>query len=104
MLPTDGGYAEIVSRNSGQCLSVFGNSTSARTRLVQYPCFGGTDQQRYYTGGSGNLAGTTGKLWSRGSAMVADVAGASADAGDKIEQWPSNGGSNQYFTFTNAIG
>ena len=80
MLHTDGGYAEIVSRNSGQCLSVFGNSTSARTRLVQYPCFGGTDQQRYYTGGSGNLAGTTGKLWSRSSAMVADVAGASADA------------------------
>ena len=68
MLPTDGGYAEIVSRNSGQCLSVFGNSTSARRRLVQYPCFGGADQQWYYTGGSGNLAGTTGKLWSRSSA------------------------------------
>ena len=104
VLPTDGGDAEIVSRNSGQCLSVFGNSTSAGMRLVQYPGFGGVDQQWYYTGGSGNLAGTTGKLWSRSSAMVADVAGASADAGATIDQWPSNGGSNQYFTFTNAIG
>ena len=103
VLPTDGGYAEIVNRNSGQCLSIYGNSAGPAP-LVQYPCFGGANQQWYYTGGTSNLGGTTGKLWSRSNGLVADVAGESASPGAWIDVWYSTGHNNQYFTFTNAIG
>jgi len=103
VLPTDSGYAEIVNRNSGQCLSIYGNSAGPAP-LVQYPCFGGANQQWYYTGGTSNLGGTTGKLWSRSNGLVADVAGESASPGAWIDVWYSTGHNNQYFTFTNAIG
>ena len=103
VLPTDSGYAEIVNRNSGQCLSIYGNSAGPAP-LVQYPCFGGANQQWYYTGGTANLGGTTGKLWSRSTGLVADVAGESASRGAWIDVWYSTGHNNQSFTFTRAIG
>ena len=103
VLPTDSGYAEIVNRNSGQCLSIYGNSAGPAP-LVQYPCFGGGNQQWYYTSGTSNLGGSTGTLWSRSTGLVADVAGESSSAGAWIDQWYSTGHNNQSFTFTNAIG
>ena len=81
-----------------------GGSTSAGASLVQYPCIGQNNQQWYFTGGTANLGGQSGQLWSRSSYLLADVAGASSDAGATIDQWNWNGGNNQNWTFTNAIG
>lgn len=103
VLPTDSSYAEIVNRNSGQCLSIYGNSPGPAP-LVQYPCFGGANQQWSYTGGTANLGGPTGKLWSRSNGLIVDVAGESASPGAWIDVWYSTGHNNQLFTFTNAIG
>jgi hypothetical protein len=103
VLPTDSGYAEIVNRNSGQCLSVYGNSAGPAP-LVQYPCFGGANQQWLFSGGTSNLGGSTGTLQSRSSKLMADVAGESATAGAWIDQWYANGHNNQLFTFTKAFG
>ncbi len=42
-VPGPNGY-QIINRGSGQCLSVANGSTDNGAPLVQYPCFGGTDQ------------------------------------------------------------
>jgi hypothetical protein len=106
ILPTDSGYAELVNRNSGQCLSVGNNSYSAGQQLVQYPCYGGANQQwnlGVYPGNS-DLSYQSRVLQSRSSGLVADVTGASYWAGANVEQWYYNGGWNQTWTFTPAIG
>jgi hypothetical protein len=96
LIPGPNGY-EIVNRGSGQCLSVDNNSTDAGTPLVQYPCFGGTDQLWNF--------GTTGTYAHQGitsvsSGLNVDVQGASFFQGATIDQWYGNGGSNQYFWFS----
>ena len=48
---------------------------------VQYPRFGGANQQCYYTGGTANLGGKAGKLRSRSNGLIVDVAGESASPG-----------------------
>jgi hypothetical protein len=106
VLPTDSGYAELVNRNSGQCLSVYGNSASAGTRLVQYPC-SGTPNQQWYLGvyqGNSNILGQTKVLTSRSSGLVADVSGASTSNNATIEQWYPNGNWNQNWYFGPAVG
>ena len=106
VLPTDSGYAELVNRNSGQCLSVVNNSTSAGAGLVQYPCYGAPNQQWYlgvYQGNS-NIKGQTKVMTSRSSGLVADVVGASTSDGAAIDQWTNNGGWNQQWYFGPAVG
>jgi len=93
------GWYEIVNRGSGQCLSVYGNSTSWGQPLVQYPCFGGSDQLWYM--GSINLA-TTYVITSALDSQVVDVQGAYPWAGGTVDQYPYNGGSNQQFWLTNS--
>jgi hypothetical protein len=82
------------------------NSQRAGQQLVQYPCYGWTDQQWYlgvYPGNS-NLSYQTRMLWSRSSGQVADVTGGSINQGTAIEQWPGTGGWNQQWRFTPAVG
>ncbi|WP_432830077.1 RICIN domain-containing protein [Dactylosporangium sp. CA-092794] len=97
--PYYAGWYEVVNRNSGQCLSDFGNSLSAGSPLVQYPCFGGTDQLWYF----GYIALNTTYVVTNGrSGYVMDVQSAYAWPGGAMDQWPYNGGRNQQFWLTNS--
>ena len=107
VIPTDSGYAEIVNRNSGQCLSVSGDSYNPGTPLVQWPCTGDYSQQWFI--GGGTYPGWSEEGWNAGignrlTGLYADVYGASPWAGDEIDQWYWNGGWNQYWQFTQAVG
>lgn len=97
--PAFPGWYEVVNRNSGQCLSDYGNSTAAGSPLVQYPCFGGYDQLWYF--GSINLA-TTYVVTNGVSGLVMDVQSAYPWPGGTLDQWPYNGGTNQQFWLTNS--
>lgn len=96
LVPGPNGY-EVVNRGSGQCLSVDNGSTDAGTPLVQYPCFGGTDQ--LWSFGTTNTYVHQG-ITSVSSGLNVDVQGASFFQGATIDQWYGNGGSNQYFWFS----
>lgn len=93
------GYYEIMNRGSGQCLSVGNDSTAAGQDLVQYPCHGWTDQLWYM----GYIAQATDyNIWSALDSQVVDVQNAYPYAGGYVDQWPSNGGSNQTFWLTSS--
>ncbi len=93
------GWYEIVSRGSGQCLSVDNNSLTAGTGLVQYPCYGAWSQLWYL--GSISLNTTYG-ISNANSGQVIDVQNAYPWAGGTVDQWPWNGGWNQQFWLTNS--
>jgi hypothetical protein len=93
------GWYEIVNRGSGQCLSVYGNSTAWGQPLVQYPCSGQWDQLWYM--GSINLA-TTYVITSALDSEVVDIQNAYPWAGGTVDQYPYNGGNNQQFWLTNS--
>jgi ricin-type beta-trefoil lectin protein len=100
VLPTDSGYAELVNRNSGQCLTDI-NGATGKAALVQFPCVGNTSQQWYlgvYPGNS-NLSGQSRVMTNRFSRLVAEVEGASILPGAIVEQYGYNAGSNQTWTF-----
>ena len=102
VLPTDSGYAEIVNRLSGQCLSGFGG---AGAQVVQYPCNGWASQQwnlGVYPGQ--NLNYTAHNVTNRSSGLNLDVYQASTSSGAAIDTWTGNGNWNQSFTFEPAIG
>src|SRR6516162_8002393 len=42
--PAQPQFSYIVAANSGQCVSIFGASTSSGAQVVQYPCTGLTSQ------------------------------------------------------------
>jgi len=92
-LPLDG-YVEIVSRNSGKCLDVYGASTDAGASAIQWVCHGGPNQQwRFEPAGGGAV-----RIIARHSGQVLDVFGAALDDVTPIIQWPLNGGDNQVWT------
>jgi hypothetical protein len=102
VLPTDSGYAEIVNRLSGQCLSAFGGAGS---QVVQYPCFG-SPQQQWYLGvyPYQSLAYTGHHVTNRATGLNLDVYGGSKTAGGSIDTWYNNNDWNQWFIFEPAIG
>uniref|UniRef100_UPI003B3B836E RICIN domain-containing protein n=1 Tax=Nakamurella sp. TaxID=1869182 RepID=UPI003B3B836E len=103
VLPTDGGYAELVNRNSGKCLAA--PDFVAGHQLIQVPCTGNPSQQWYlgvYPGQS--LTGQTRTVQNRSTGLFADVAGASTTAGAAIDQWYYNGNWNQQWYFGPAVG
>ena len=106
VLPTDSGYAELVNRNRGQCLTVNNSDGVAGESLVQYPCLGVNSQQWYLgvSAGNSNVSYQTHVLTNRNSGLVADVSGASYDRGTSIEQWYENDNWNQQWYFSPAIG
>ena len=102
VLPTDSGYAEIVNRQTGQCLSQFGG---AGAQVVQYPCYGYAQQQwnlGVYPGQNLNYTGHN--VTNRYNGLNLDVNGGSTSAGAAIDTWYGNGNWNQWFTFEPAVG
>jgi ricin-type beta-trefoil lectin protein len=93
------GWYEIVSRGSGQCLSVGNNTSTPGNPLVQWPC-GGAWNQLWYMGSIS--LGTNYYIESALDGEYADVAGAYPWAGGTIDQWYYNGGQNQRFWLTNS--
>jgi len=92
--PPADGYFEIVSRNSGKCLDIFGASTDAGASAIQWICHGGLNQQwRLEPAGGGAV-----RIIARHSGQALDVFGASLDDVAPIIQWPPHGGDNQAWT------
>ena len=88
------GYVEIVSRNSGKCLDIFGASTDAGASAIQWTCHGGLNQQwRLEPAGGGAF-----RVIARHSEQALDVFGASLEDIAPIIQWPVHGGDNQAWT------
>jgi uncharacterized repeat protein (TIGR03803 family) len=86
-------YYELVSRNSGKCLDVYGASTDAAA-VIQWFCHGGANQQwRLEPAGGGAL-----HLIARHSGQALDVYGALLDDVTPVIQWPLHGGDNQVWT------
>jgi uncharacterized repeat protein (TIGR03803 family) len=87
-------YYELVSRNSGKCLDVFGASTEAGASAIQWVCHGGPNQQwRLEPAGGGAF-----HIIARHSGQALDIFGASLDDVTPIIQWPPHGGDNQVWT------
>jgi uncharacterized repeat protein (TIGR03803 family) len=92
--PPTNGYVEIVSRNSGKCLDVFGASTDAVAPVIQWICHGGPNQQwRLEPAGGGAV-----RIIARHSGQALDVYGAFLDDVTPIIQYPVHGGDNQVWT------
>ena len=92
--PPPDGFVEIVSRNSGKCLDVFGGSTDAGAQAIQWVCHGGANQQfRLEPAGGGAV-----RIIARHSGQALDVFGALLDDVTPIIQWPVHGGDNQAWT------
>ncbi len=103
VLPTDSGWAELVNRNSGQCLDTPGDYNGAS--LVQNPCSGSYSQQWYlggYTTGSHVLINRLSYIY--GNGRVVDIPGQSLARNTQIELYDSNGGFNQDWNFVPAVG
>jgi Ricin-type beta-trefoil lectin domain-like len=108
VLPSENGYAEIVDRNSGMCLSVAGNSLTPGTQLIQWPCGEANYSQDWFLGSSGTFADWSENNWKVGvhsqldPFLYAEVEGESPYAGAPIDQQFWDGGWNQVWTFLQA--
>jgi uncharacterized repeat protein (TIGR03803 family) len=92
--PPTGEFFEIVSRNSGKCLDMFGASTDAGAQAIQWVCHGGPNQQwRLEPVGGGAV-----RIIARHSGLALDVFGASLDDVAPVIQWPVHDGDNQAWT------
>jgi len=87
-------YFELVSRNSGKCLDVYGASTDAAAPVIQWTCHGGQNQQWRLEPVGGNAF----QIIARHSGQALDVFGASLDDVTPIIQYPVHGGDNQVWT------
>jgi uncharacterized repeat protein (TIGR03803 family) len=92
--PPTGEFFEIVSRNSGKCLDVFGASTDAGASVIQWICHGGANQQWQLEPAGGGAV----RIIARHSGLALDVFGALLDDVTPIIQWPVHGGDNQVWT------
>lgn len=90
----------LTSVNSGLCLDVPNQSTTEGVQLDQWTCSGGANQEwaldpvgSYATSGDSVY-----QLTSLVSGFTAEDESNSTSQGSPIDQWPSNGGSNQQWT------
>jgi hypothetical protein len=83
--------------NSGMCLDVPGSSASEGVQLDQQACNGGANQQWAFeaVGSFQSASDTSFVLASMNTGMTAEVKGNSTAQHASVDQWPSNGGSNQ---------
>jgi hypothetical protein len=85
---------EIVSRNSGKCLDVYGASPDAVAPVIQWTCHGGPNQQwRLEPAGGGAF-----HIIARHSGQALDVYGGLLDDFTPLIQYPLHGGDNQVWT------
>lgn len=92
-----GNVYTLASVKSGLCLEVPDQSVTQGIQLVQWTCNGGTNQQWAFNAvGSYTSSGNASfNLVNLNSGWVAEVKGQSTTAGAVVDQWVSNGGSNQ---------
>jgi uncharacterized repeat protein (TIGR03803 family) len=84
-------YFELVSRNSGKCLDVYGAATDAAAPIIQWTCHRGPNQQwRLEPAGGGAF-----RIIARHSGQALDVYGAFVEDVTPIIQYPVHGGDNQ---------
>jgi galactose oxidase len=96
-VPTSGGYYEVVSNNSGLCLSDNG-STALSTDMLQETC-SSTNLSDLFTlipvGGSYELAVAN-------SGLCMSVAGGSQNAGTVVQEWTCSGANYQLWSLSAA--
>jgi hypothetical protein len=92
----------VVSVNSGLCLDVPSSSTTEGVQLDQWACSGATNQEwaidpvgSYATSGDSVY-----QLTALNSGYTAEDENNSTTEGSAIDQWASNGGSNQHWTLS----
>jgi hypothetical protein len=85
---------ELISVNSGKCLDVTDWSAANGTRMQQWACTGGANQQWQIA----PVASGTSLIVSVFSAKALDVTDWSPDNGAPIQQWDPHGGANQQWT------
>jgi hypothetical protein len=92
-----GNVFSLVSAKSGKCLDVSGGSTSPGGALIQWRCSGAANQLWAFdaVGSYTSSSNTSYAVRSLSSGLVIDVANNSTTAGTALDQWNSNGGSNQ---------
>ncbi len=98
--PIPTGWVEIVNNHSGSCVDVVainGSQLNLGTRIQQYACWGGTNQEFQFTPVNGGYTITT-----RSSNLQLDVASASTSNGAVIIQYPYWGGANEIWTLNDA--
>jgi Ricin-type beta-trefoil lectin domain len=85
------GPVQLVARHSGKCLDVPESSMSAGTQIVQWGCWGGTNQQWLLTASDY----TGGQITAVSSRMTLAVADMSASDGAAVIQHQSANGANE---------
>jgi hypothetical protein len=86
-------YYEIVSRNSGLVLDVYGAQTNAGAKVIQWPYHSGLNQQWSLV-----TDGSYYQIVNRNSGLVLDVYGAQTNAGAQVIQWSNHNGLNQQWS------
>jgi len=82
---------QVIAKNSGKCLDVRGDSTSAGANIQQWSCTGNTNQQwLFIAAGDGSY-----EVQSVNSGMSLNVDGNSSSNGAPIIQWPYSGTANE---------
>ena len=89
----------LVGVQSGKCVAVQGAST-ASTAPIEIDTCTGTNQQFSFT----DVAGGGERVTARHSGRVLDVTAQGTADGTRVEQFTSNGGANQAFVMTQALG
>jgi len=88
--PVTGSYKELVSENSGMCLSAV--NTAEGTQLEQITCNAGSLQEWEVSSGY--------FITNKSTGYVVDVANQSTSTGALVDDWANNSGQNQQWTFT----
>ena len=92
----------LTSVKSGLCLDVPNSSATEGVQLDQWTCNGGTNQQWALdpVGSYGTSGDAVYQLTSLESGYTVENENNSTTEGSAIDQWPSNGGSNQDWTLS----
>jgi Glycosyl hydrolases family 43/Ricin-type beta-trefoil lectin domain-like len=98
--PVTGNVFTVHNVNSGMCLDVPGSSGAQGVQLDQQACNGGASQEWALeaVGNYQSASDTDFVLASASSGMPAEVKGNSTTSHAQVDQWPSNGGSNQVWS------
>jgi len=99
-----GGFIRWRNELNGLCMDVSGGSPFAGAAVIQFTCGTQANQQWSVSDiAGGSDAGGSDRMTARHSGLALDVTGQGTAAGTKIEQWFSNGGSNQHFVIGEAL-
>ncbi|HTJ72354.1 MAG TPA: RICIN domain-containing protein [Actinospica sp.] len=92
----------VVSVNSGLCLEVPSSSTTEGVQLDQWTCNGGTNQEWAFdpVGSYATSGDAVYQLTPLNSGYTAEDENNSTTEGSAIDQWATNGGSNQQWTLS----